>query len=51
MSGKEPLPRLPYVLLGAMTVVSFGGPFLILFVVRGGNSARWPGYHCHCARA
>ena len=24
------LPRLPYVLLGAMTFVSFGGPFVIL---------------------
>ena len=25
-----------------MTVVSFGGPFLILVVVRGGASADWP---------
>ncbi len=39
---QTPLPRLPYVLLGAMTLVSFGGPFVILVVVRGGPSARWP---------
>jgi hypothetical protein len=25
-----------------MTVASFGGPFMILAVVRGGESARWP---------
>jgi hypothetical protein len=40
MSAK--VPRLPYVLLGAMTLASFGGPLLILVVVRGGKSARWP---------
>ena len=38
MSASEPLPRLPYVLLGAMTVASFGGPFVILVVVRGGQA-------------
>jgi hypothetical protein len=37
-----PFPRLPYVLLGAMSLASFGGPFVILIVVRGGPSARWP---------
>jgi hypothetical protein len=42
MSSKQPLPRLPYVLLGAMTLASFGGPFVILAIVRGGASARWP---------
>ena len=42
MSARQPLPRLPYVLLGAMTFASFGGPFVILVVVRGGSSARWP---------
>jgi len=42
MKAAEPLPRLPYVLLAAMTVVSFGGPFVIVGVVRGGDSARWP---------
>jgi len=42
MKAAAPLPRLPYVLLVAMTVVSFGGPFVIVGVVRGGDSARWP---------
>jgi hypothetical protein len=32
----------PYVLLGAMSLVTFGGPFLILVVVRGGESPNWP---------
>jgi len=36
------LPTLPYVLLGAMTLISFGGPFVILLIVRGGASANWP---------
>ena len=36
------LPRLPYVLLGAMTLVSFGGPFVILGPSAGGRSAKWP---------
>ncbi len=36
------LPALPYLLLGAMTLVTFGGPFVILLVVRGGASANWP---------
>jgi hypothetical protein len=42
MKAATPLPRLPYVLLAAMTVVSVGGPFLILAAVQGGESARWP---------
>ena len=42
MSAKQPLPRLPYFLLGGLTCASFGGPFVILMVVRGGSSARWP---------
>jgi hypothetical protein len=42
MSATEPLPRLPYILLAAMTLASFGGPFVILLVLRGGKSARWP---------
>ena len=42
MSTKERLPRLPYVLLGAMTLVSFGGPFVILGAIWGGRSAKWP---------
>ncbi len=42
MSPAQPLPRLPYVLLIALSVVAFGGPFLIFLVVRGGQSATWP---------
>ena len=42
MSTKERLPRLPYVLLGAMTLVSFIGPFVILATIRGGRSSKWP---------
>lgn len=42
MSSNQRLPALPYVLLGAMTLISFGGPFVILLVVRGGASANWP---------
>jgi hypothetical protein len=42
MNGDSPLPRLPYLLLGAMTLVSFGGPFVIVGVLRGGDSAHWP---------
>jgi hypothetical protein len=32
----------PYLLLGAMSLVTFGGPFLVLVVVRGGASPNWP---------
>jgi hypothetical protein len=42
MSPKQPLPGLPYFLLGGLTCASFGGPFVILVVVSGGGSARWP---------
>jgi hypothetical protein len=42
MSARQPLPRLPYFLLGGLTFATFGGPFVILVVVRGGSSARWP---------
>ena len=42
MKPAAPLPRLPYVLLAAMTVVSFGGPFVIVGVIWGGDSASWP---------
>jgi hypothetical protein len=42
VSAAQGLSRLPYVLLGAMTFVSFGGPFVILAVVRGGRSSKWP---------
>jgi uncharacterized membrane protein YedE/YeeE len=42
MSRIPPLPRLPYFLLGALTLVTFGGPLAMLLVVRGGPSPDWP---------
>lgn len=42
MSRVPPVPRLPYFLLGGLTLISFGGPFAMLVIVRGGPSARWP---------
>ena len=36
------LPRLPFVLLGAMTAFTFGGPLAIGYVLRGGLSPNWP---------
>jgi hypothetical protein len=36
------LPKLPLVMLGLMSVVTFGGPLAILFVVRGGERPDWP---------
>jgi len=42
MSADRRLAHLHYGLLVAMTLVSFGGPFLMLVVVRGGPSALWP---------
>jgi hypothetical protein len=35
-------PVLPLVMLGLMTLASFGGPLLIFVVVRGGSRATWP---------
>lgn len=34
--------RWAYVLLGAMTLVSFGGPFLIAVLLGGGERSGWP---------
>jgi hypothetical protein len=42
MRSAEPLPRLPYVLLAALSVVCFGGPFFMVAVLRGGQSSGWP---------
>jgi uncharacterized membrane protein YedE/YeeE len=42
MSRNEPGARLPYFLLGAMTFVSFGGPFAVFLVMRGGLRPDWP---------
>ncbi len=39
---KPRLPRLPFVLLGAMTLLTLGGPVAIGFVLRGGASPIWP---------
>ena len=36
------LPRYPFVLLGAMTLFTFGGPFLIGYFLGGGASPKWP---------
>ncbi len=41
MSRMSPLPRLPFALLGLLTLACFGGPFALL-VVRGGPSGDWP---------
>ena len=42
MSVKDPLPRLPYFLLIALSIVSFGGPFVMVGVIRAGGSTAWP---------
>ncbi len=43
MTGPPPrLPRLPFVLLGAMTLATFGGPLLIGASLRGGQRPEWP---------
>lgn len=34
--------RIAYILLGVMTVASFGGPLLIGGVLKGGKSPDWP---------
>ncbi len=36
------LSRLPFVLLGLMTLFSFGGPLVFGYVLGGGSSPRWP---------
>jgi hypothetical protein len=41
MSRMPPLPRLPFALLGLLTLASFGGPFALL-IVRGGDHNGWP---------
>jgi hypothetical protein len=40
MSGR--LPRGPFVLLGLMTLATFGGPIAIVVSIRGGASREWP---------
>ena len=36
------LPRGPFVLLGLMTLATFGGPVAIVATIRGGSSRAWP---------
>jgi hypothetical protein len=38
----QPPSRLAYALLGAMTVVSFGGPIALMLVIGGGQNPKWP---------
>ena len=35
-------PKLPLVLLGLMTVATFGGPFVLALVISGGRRSSWP---------
>jgi hypothetical protein len=42
MKSRPRLSPWPYALLVAMTLVCFGGPFLVLVIVRGGASPYWP---------
>jgi hypothetical protein len=37
-----PPPRWPLALLGLLTVLAFGGPFVIALVLGGGRRASWP---------
>jgi len=39
---RQRLPRLPFILLGAMTAAVLGGPLGIGAVLRGGASPAWP---------
>lgn len=38
----QPPSRLAYALLGALTVVSFGGPIALMLVIGGGQNPKWP---------
>jgi hypothetical protein len=38
----RPASRLAYGLLAVMTAVSFGGPLVIMIVLAGGESPKWP---------
>lgn len=40
--SRRPASRGPWVLLIVMTFASFGGPFLIWAVLRGGEAPDWP---------
>jgi len=34
--------RLVYGLLAVMTIFTFGGPFVLMLVIRGGEDSKWP---------
>ena len=36
------IQRLPLVIFGVMTIVCFGGPFGVAWVLHGGNEKAWP---------
>lgn len=41
--NQAPAPsRLAYGLLGALTVLAFGGPFLLMAIIGGGENPKWP---------
>jgi len=42
MSGRPRVSRAAYVVLGLMTLVSFGGPALIAVILWGGQRSGWP---------
>ncbi len=42
MKSRPRLSNWPFALLGAMSLVTFGGPLVIFVVVRGGASPYWP---------
>ena len=41
-AGHQPTPRGPFFLLGVMTLLTLGGPLLIVISLRGGTHRRWP---------
>ncbi len=43
MNGRvPPVPRLPYYLLGLLSLCCFGGPLAMWLVMQGGASDEWP---------
>ena len=40
--GAQPVSNAAYALLGAMTVVTFGGPFGLAWLLSGGERPGWP---------
>ena len=37
-----PVPKAPFILLGLMTLATFGGPLAIFLTLRGGRNPDWP---------